>query len=711
MATRLEIAHGLLAERDRSSTSGDTLSVTRPSTGSKTRTKGLLYIVVGTSLAGPRVAEATNLVAETIRHEYYYDESAGVPVCLEKAIRSADRRLRGSREGAGLPRGSLGVAVAVVRNNELYLATAGPVEAYLARSARLLMPDRGAPGGLPSDESRPIEVWRGEISLGDAVLLISRNVTETVGSEELKSAVLTLHPQAAAEHLHHLFVAAGGEGSDGLIVIEARELTTRSQRGVGPSALPGVYGDLSGAGTGSGAAGSALLGARGLGLSLDGIMDRLWEAMPHRPTRARSMVAHTSRAETQRRAAMGALAIVGVVFLLGLFVILVPRGGDATTVDRVASGDSALSVALDRTERADNLLTTEPDAALEYYREAWAEVERARATGLSAPALDDLERRVRHGMDSLYGAHALVAERVAELPEGADPADLVEDSRKGALYIDRSLPGIVRVNPSNGKSSEVVLEGDKPRSGGNLRIGVPVQIEDGGSHVIITDDKARPWRWSPSNASGAGTLARVTLQGDPTFSEDHGDVAAYTPSGERYFLYVAEPSQNQVVRFQPTLDGSSLTPSGYLITPSAEVADFSQLYVDFNVYTLIDDTARRYEGGRYDGVFAPAEPPDVEDLRPGHDYQRMAGTGTGNSNGRLYLYDGKHDRIVGFSKTDGSYIGQWVPGPDGPSMDDLRGMYVIPGKVVKKKRQQTRLPDTLVWVTPEGIYRAVLTLD
>jgi hypothetical protein len=712
MATRLEIAHGLLAERDRSSTSGDTLSVTRPSTGSKTRSKGFLYLVVGASMAGPRAREATNLVAETIRHEYYYDESAGVPVCLEKAIRSADRRLRGSREAAGLPPGSIGVAVAVVRNNELYLATAGAVEAYLARAARLLMPDRGAPGGLPSDESRPIEVWRGELSLGDAVLLVSRNVTETVGSEELKSAVLTLHPQAAAEHLHHLFVAAGGDGSDGLIVIEARELTTRSQRGVGPSALPGVYGDLSGAGAGGGAAsGSALLRTRGLGLSVDGIMDRLWEAMPHRPVRAQSVVPHTSRAETQRRAAMGALAIVGVVFLLGLFVILVPRGGDATTVDRVASGDSALSVALDRTERADNLLTTEPDAALEYYREAWAEVVRARQTGLSAPALDDLERRVRGGMDTLYGAHTLVPERLAGVPDGADPVDLVEDSRKGALYIDRSLPGVVRVNPANGKSTEVVLEGDKPSSGGDLRIGRPVQVEDGGPHVVITDDKSRPWRWSPSNGSGAGTLARVTLQGDPTFSEEHGDVAAYTPPGETYFLYVADPSQNQIVRYQPTLDGSSFTPSGYLTTPSAEVADFSQLYVDFNVYTLIDDSVRRYERGKYDGVFAPEEPPDAGDLRPGHDYQRMAGSGTSNSEGRLYLYDARHARIVGFSKTDGSYLGQWVTGPDDASMEDLRGMYVIPGKVVKKKRQQTRQPDTLVWVTPEGVYRAVLTLD
>jgi hypothetical protein len=402
------------------------------------------------------------------------------------------------------------------------------------------------------------------------------------------------------------------------------------------------------------------------------------------------------------------MAIVTVVFLLGVVVILVPRGGDALPVERVASGDSALSVALDRTDRADNLLATEPDAALQFYREAWGEVSSARASGLSAPALDDLERRVRAGMDSLYGAYTLQPETIIEFKGDADPIDLVEDSRKGALYIDRDLPGIVRVNPANGKSTDVVLEGDKPASGGNLRIGTPLQLDDAGPHVIITDDQARPWRWSPSNASGAGTLARVTLQGDPTFSEDHGDVAAYRLSTGGYMLYVAEPSKNQVIRYQPTLDGSSFSPSDYLTTPSAEVTDFGQLYVDFDVYASFEDSVRRYQRGKYDGAFMLEEPPDAGDLRPGHEYQRMAGAGTSNTEGRLYLYDAQHQRVVGYSKTDGSYLGQWAPDIEDESMDDLRGMYVIPGKVTRRKKQETRKPDTLVWVTPNGLYKAVL---
>ena len=83
----------------------------------------------------------------------------------------------------------------------------------------------------------------------------------------------------------------------------------------------------------------------------------------------------------------------------------------------------------------------------------------------------------------------------------------------------------------------------------------------------------------------------------------------------------------------------------------------------------------------------------------------MAGSGTAATGGRAYLYDALHGRVVGFAKADGAYIGQWAPGPDEPQMKDVRGMYVIPGKVTKKQRE----PDTLVWITPQGIYSSVLT--
>ena len=183
-------------------------------------------------------------------------------------------------------------------------------------------------------------------------------------------------------------------------------------------------------------------------------------------------------------------------------------------------------------------------------------------------------------------------------------------------------------------------------------------------------------------------------------------MAAYSPSTGGYRLYVAEPSQNQIMRYQQTLDGSAFSPpSTYLATPSSEVADMAQIYVDFDVYALIDNTLRRYRLEKYDGAFALEEPPDAADVRPGHDYQLVAGSGSATTAGRAYLYDALHDRVVGFEKSDGTYIGQWVTAEDEPQMDDLRGMYVIPGELTRKQRD----PDTLVWITPEGIFSSVLS--
>src|SRR5215213_10182424 len=195
MSSRLQLKYGLVSEHDRLSNSADALLVSEPTTGSKARTKGSLYVIVTSRAMGGRSRDACNLIADIIRREYYYDESAGIPIVLQKSIRSANRRLRHTREGGGLAQGVLGLAVAVVRGSELYVATAGDAEAYLVRAARLLMPEREPGPGLPADDSARIDVWRGDFTVGDSLLLCSKNLVDIVGTEELKNAVVTLHPQ------------------------------------------------------------------------------------------------------------------------------------------------------------------------------------------------------------------------------------------------------------------------------------------------------------------------------------------------------------------------------------------------------------------------------------------------------------------------------------------------------------------------------------
>jgi serine/threonine protein phosphatase PrpC len=218
MAVRLQMKLGVVAEAERLEDSPDTVAVVEPTIGATSRSKGSLYVVVSGVGRARRLQEATRLVADTVQGEYYYDESAGLVACLEKAIRTANRKLAASREHLGVGGeggGSIGLGVAVVRGSELYVTTAGPVEAYLVRQAHLLtLPDPNAGVGLPADELAP-HVWRGEIGAGDTLVLVSRNVTAILGTDDLKDALNTLHPQAAMERAHGRFRAPGGTGSDG----------------------------------------------------------------------------------------------------------------------------------------------------------------------------------------------------------------------------------------------------------------------------------------------------------------------------------------------------------------------------------------------------------------------------------------------------------------------------------------------------------------
>ena len=93
--------------------------------GSQARSKGHLYLLVTSLVPGPRAREATRLVADAIRHEYYYDESAGIRVCLVKAIQAANKRLATLASGGLGHAGPVGVGLAVVRDNELYVAPSG----------------------------------------------------------------------------------------------------------------------------------------------------------------------------------------------------------------------------------------------------------------------------------------------------------------------------------------------------------------------------------------------------------------------------------------------------------------------------------------------------------------------------------------------------------------------------------------------------------
>ncbi len=336
MAVRLQLKLGVVTEHDRLADSPDTLVVVEPSVGSVARSKGHLYLLVTSRIVTRHALEATRLAAETIRNEYYYDESAGIRVCLQKAIATANKRLGHQADRLGLKSvdggGPIGVGVAVVRGNEMYVRLS-------------TLPDPHRERGLPSADLEP-DVWRGEVSVGDSLVLISPNVIAKLGADELKDAMLTLHPQSAMEHLHHQFVVADGSGSDGAIAFEATEVSStakaRTLVPVRPSApLAGapdrspipLADNVQAAGLAvSAAAGSAREAA---GSALGRAVAWAQGLMPQRKPTYRRVTPLASRRETQRRAALAVLALALVVGGLGLAVYAF--GGSGSPIEAISS--------------------------------------------------------------------------------------------------------------------------------------------------------------------------------------------------------------------------------------------------------------------------------------------------------------------------------------------------------------------------------------
>jgi len=522
MAVRLQLKLGAVAEQDRLPDSPDTVVVVEPSVGSVARSKGHLYLLVTSRNPGNRLRDATRLAAETIRNEYYYDESAGIRVCLQKAIGAANKRLAHQRDRLGLGAGDsgpIGVAVAVVRGNELYVATVGPAEAYLIRQARLsTLPDPQRERGLPAPDLEA-DVWRGEISVGDSLVLISPNVMARLGPDELKDAMVTLHPQSAMEHLHHRFAAADGKGSDGAIAFEAVEVSaTQKRRALVPvkpaeplagapdrSPIPladpvvdGVAAVQAGARQARDAAGNAF----------ERLVVRLQEVLPRRTAAYQRVTPINARRETQRRAAVAVLAFIVVAVGLGMAVYVTgggptPRGPIAS----LAAGQRALDTAKANLGRVVgpgvDLVQDNGPLALQLLNEAWTELDKAEQANMPASAIRPVREDLVTQLDRYYKVVEVNDEVLYAFDPEANPAielaALVLGPDGAPYVLDRTTSAVYRLNLQTALANLVIREGTE--AAGAIAT-APTHLTVGGPDLLVLDSQNILWRWRPADAAG-----------------------------------------------------------------------------------------------------------------------------------------------------------------------------------------------------------------
>jgi hypothetical protein len=722
MAVRLQLKLGIVAEHDRLPDSPDTLVVVEPSVGSVARSKGHLYLLVTSRVVARHALEATRLAAETIRNEYYYDESAGIRVCLQKAISTANKRLSHQADRLGLKtadgNGPIGVGVAVVRGNEMYVATIGPAEAYLIRQARLsTLPDPHRERGLPSADLEP-DVWRGEVSVGDSLVLVSPNIMARLGADELKDAMLTLHPQSAMEHLHHRFVAADGSGSDGAIAFEATEVSStargRTLVPVRPSApLAGapdrspipLADNVQAAGAAvSTAAGNARIAAGG---AVERAVAWIQGLMPQRKPAYRRVTPLASRRETQRRAALAVLALVVVVGGLGLGVYAFGgNGSPEEAISSVNAGQRAIDAAREDLAKVSgpgiDLVADDPEQALELLTDAYRQVKAAEDANVAETVVGPLRQKAVAGLDRLYGVVPVHSETLFTFvpAEGADPIELRAMVRgpDGAPYvIDRSTRSVYRVDLKARKATLVARVGMKQ---GGATFSNARYLGLGGSDLLILDAKNVLWRWRPADDEGNGTLTRVKVQGSTSWGDDIKGFNTFLRDASRglYNLYVIDPSEQQIRAYSPAADGSGFpaAPTAWLAT-ARDVSGMSSTYVDGDVFAVDGGAVVRFVSGKDDGWEAGA-PVDTL-LRPAPTYSLVAGAGERRV-GSVYAFDRPNARIVALDKTDGTYRAQYRLAGGVQDWSDLRGMYIIPGI--------EEAPSTVVWLSLDGVHQAVL---
>ncbi|HEU5202773.1 MAG TPA: hypothetical protein VFU17_00610 [Candidatus Limnocylindrales bacterium] len=724
MAVRLHMKLGVVAEHDRLPDSPDTVVVVEPSVGSVARSKGHLYLLVTAQVSSRHALEATRLTAETIRNEYYYDESAGIRVCIQKAIATANKRLVHQADRLGLRsqggNGPIGVGVAVVRGNEMYVATVGPAEAYLIRQARLsTLPDPHRERGLPSGEIEP-DVWRGEISVGDSLVLVSPNVVAKLGPEELKDAMLTLHPQSAMEHLHHRFVAADGSGSDGAIAFEATEVSaTAHQRTLvpvrpaeplagAPDRSPIPLADNVQAANNAVRAASANA-KTAAGGALERVVVRAQDLLPRRRPAYRRVTPLASRRETQRRAAVALLAFLVVFAGLGLGVWAFAPGGTGTqAISSIDTGQHALEVIranLDEvTGPGVDLIEAEPGRAEELLTEAYEQLSVASRNGIRSTTLEPLRLRTVANLDRLYGVVTVGSRPVYtfEPKEDKPPTDLkaVVRGPDGATFVlDASTKTVWRVDFKDKKATAAVKAGQKARGG---TVETPRLIAVGLRDLLVLDSKNQLWRWRAANKSGKGTVTEIRVNGASSWGDDIMALGTFEriASEGLYNLYVVDPSEEQILAYSPARDGSGFpgAPTQWLSTTRA-TNTMSALHIDGDLFTLENGAITRFVSGKNDG-WEGAAPRDTL-LRSAPNYTLMAGAGE-RRNGVVYGFDRRNARLIAVDKADGHYVAQYRLAGGADGWEDMRGFYVAPSG------DDPEAPPMIVWISGDAVHQATL---
>jgi len=730
MAVRLHMNLGVVAESQRLPDSADTVIVVEPNIGSTSRTKGNLYLLV-TAAGGRKLREATKIVAERIRDDYYYDLSAGISVCLKKAVLAANKVLLHSPErpvvGPGEPP-SVGLALAVVRGNELYVATIGPAEAYLVRQARLLtLPDPSPGSGLPAVDIDGPDVWHGEITAGDCLILMSPNVTRRIGLGPIQDAVMQLHPQAAVEEIHRQFGSGslGSTGGDGILFVEASEVASTHKVAPLKPVWPGD--SLAGAierspiplvDVVSGSMATVQMSARHAQVAADSWLRRgvysIFDRMPQREMSRGRVTPMIVRRERQQRAAIAVVGLLTIIALVGTGMYFLSGANQHDNIDSQQKAQQAYAQAqADVTAvfgKVPDLLSSDPKRAYDYLKDAYGKLQVAQDNAYTPAQLAGLQAQVTDGLNRYFNVMTIQPETVATFGTDNLTGTVLGPPADGAAYVlDQTVGTVYRISLETGAKLPVVEIGHAPITGGSI-VGNPRLLATGGLDVLVLDDFNSLWRWRSADKTGRGSLIKVNIPDNTSWGNGARAIGTFVvnPVLGQYNLYIVVPSANQILKYPPALDGSSYPKEGRAryLSVEQDLNSVDDMYVDGKIYLVDQGKIVQYELGQAGRGWTVDDPPDTKAglLRPKAPvYKRLTADDSAQDVGTFYAYDSTNRRVVAFKKSDGSVIGQYIVPPTMNWFSALTGMFVIPAS--------GNAPPILYWTEGSNLMRASLSLQ
>jgi hypothetical protein len=717
MTNRLATRIGLPPAEDRPAGTLDVVRFNEPAVGALARTKGSLYLLAQVTGTDHALGRAAREALDAIEHDYYYDLSVGPLGALAKAMAAANRRLYHQRRRLGIPRrGGVSVIAFAIRGREGHIAKLGPASAVILRGGRMY--ELPPPPAVPEEDPRvrrrrvaatlgeALEVtpytWQGELAPGDHLALVSRNLAQAVGVDELKRTLGRMRPIAAAEHLLRVFGIRGGRGSDGLLLLEIGELaptaTTHQLEPVRPAEplaglpdqSPVPLADAIGRRLHQLSA-AAATGRRAAETTLLILFNGLLAFVPRRRPQYPRSIPRTSEVleERRRRLGIAGMAVVALLLAMGVTVASLPSARPTEAILRATLAREALSEAVallaqvDETVDGADLVDRDPELAKGILGEAFAALERARGAGVAADQLMGLTSRVDGHLDALYrvtrlASTGVVADLNATL-EAVDAVDMVAASDGSQWVLDVGRGRVIRVDPADGSSAVIYRAGQAVESGDVP--GEPWLIATAATDVVVIDRERGAWRIDLTER----IPRRMTLASAELISPETTLLAAlqHRPPLEIFNLYLVDGASGELRRWSPP----AVIPVNYPDPPQpylTEAPDLDpraarDLRVDVNLWLLHQATVTRVDFGspRSQADYSLDPPPDA-DVREPLDFRLLDGATVGDRD-YLYVYDAGNARIIAFQRADGAFVRQWMApaaGAEAGVLGDVRGLSV-----------------------------------